>query len=186
MLVCTIAAFSQSEGEGKAKHPDEDKSLLQKPLFIEPSPLRYPEIQYPFNTLSGNSTIKGGLMDMNNIGATLLWNRSSKTSLEGGAFILQQYGYTLNSKYTGVGLKMKFNYHFNSKYNLSLWGQYLLNRNNDPFIRIIDNQSKDGIGLSLEYNPNANVKLSIDVSTYDFYSPKKISFQVEGKASFKF
>lgn len=186
MLVCTIAAFSQSEGEGKAKHPDEDKSLLQKPLFIEPSPLRYPEIQYPFNALSGNSTIKGGLMDMNNIGATLLWKRSSKTSLEGGAFILQQYGYTLNSKYTGVGLKMKFNYHFNSKYNLSLWGQYLLNRNNDPFIRIIDNQSKDGIGLSLEYNPNANVKLSIDVSTYDFYSPKKISFQVEGKASFKF
>lgn len=217
VMTCSVAAFAQKESNDNTKYPYADKSSSPKALFLETSPLRYPDVLYPFNALPGSKTllpyrnipihyelrdsiklnpfylspysirtIKGGMMDINNIGTTLLWKSSSKTSMEGSAFILQQYGYMLNSKYRAAGLKMKFNYYFNSKYNLSLWGQYLLNRNNDPFIRAIDNQSQNGIGLTLEYNPNANIKLSIDVSTQNFYSPKKISLQVEGKASFKF
>lgn len=131
--------------------------------------------------------INRGVVDINNMGMSLLWKNSPNTSLEWNTFLSQQYGYTLNSVHTGLGMKLNLNYHFNTQLNLSIWGQYLLNRNNDPFVRAIDVEPKNGIGLRLEYTPNANTKYSIDISQQeDFTHSKKTAVQVEGKAGFKF
>lgn len=76
---------------------------------------------------------------------------------------------------------------FNSKLQLSVWGQYLLNYNNDPFVRASNSQPKNGIGIRLEYNPNMNTKISLDISKQeDFINSKKSAIQLEGKARIKF
>ena len=127
------------------------------------------------------------ITDINNVGATLLWKSTSKISIDWSVFVSQQYGYTLNSVYTGLGSKMNLNYHFNSKLQLSVWGQYLLNYNNDPFVRASNSQPKNGIGIRLEYNPNMNTKISLDISKQeDLINSKKSAIQLEGKARIKF
>lgn len=82
---------------------------------------------------------------------------------------------------------MNFNYQLSNKLKLSLWGQYLINQNTDPFMRLDNNQPRNGIGLKLEYNPNINTKYSIDISKQkDFINSQKSLIQIEGKAGFKF
>lgn len=131
--------------------------------------------------------INWGITDINNVGMGGLWQSSSKVSVEWSAFISKQYGYTLNSVHLSPGLKMNFNYRFNNKLKLSLWGQYLLNRSTDPFTRADNNQSQNGVGLRLEYNPNLNTTYSIDISKQKKnISPQNSFIQVEGKAGFKF
>ena len=131
--------------------------------------------------------INWGIADINNVGMWGLWQSSSKVSVEWSAFISKQYNYTLNSVHLSPGLKMNLNYSFNNKLKLSLWGQYLLNRSTDPFTRADNNQSQNGVGLRLEYNPNVNTTYSIDISKQEnFISPQNSFIQVEGKAGFKF
>lgn len=132
-------------------------------------------------------SISWGIADINNIGVGLLWQSSAKASIEGSSFISKQYGYNLNSMHLSLGLKLNFNYLLSNKLKLSLWGQYLINQNTDPFIRLDHIQPKSGVGLKLEYNPNINTKYSIDISKQmDFINSQKSSIQIEGKAGFKF
>lgn len=88
---------------------------------------------------------------------------------------------------TGLGARMNLNYHFNSNLKMSLWSQYLFNQNNDPFVRAINDQPKNGVGLRLEFNPNINTKFSIDISNQEYFiNSNKSAIQLEGKAGFKF
>ena len=69
----------------------------------------------------------------------------------------------------------------------TLWGQYLLNRNKDPFIKSLDTQPKTGVGIRLEYNPNHNTKFSIDAGFREnSFDSSKLNYSVEGKAAIKF
>lgn len=131
-------------------------------------------------------TINWGIADIHNAGVGLRWQSTPKTSIEWNSFVSKQYSYNLNSVYVSLGTSINLNYYFSDKLQLSAWGQYLINRNRDPFIGLDYNQPKNGVGLRLEYNPNINTKYSIGISAQeDFYSPEPF-IQVEGKAGFKF
>ncbi|EKU92324.1 MULTISPECIES: hypothetical protein [Bacteroides] len=128
-----------------------------------------------------------GLGDIHNLGGTLIWKTNRRISFAGSVFLSKQYGYTFSSKHTSLGLGMAMNYQLNSQLALTLWGQYLLNRNKDPFIKSLDTQPKTGVGIRLEYNPNHNTKFSIDAGFREnSFDSSKLNYSVEGKAAIKF
>lgn len=126
-----------------------------------------------------------GLGDINNLGGALIWKTNKRVSFAGSIFLSKQYGYMLSSKHISLGLGMEMNYQLNNQFALTFWGQYLLNRNNDFFIR--SPQPKTGIGIRLEYNPTYNTKFSIDAGFQESaFDNSKLNYSVEGKASIKF
>lgn len=128
-----------------------------------------------------------GFSDINNIGGTLIWKTNKRVSFAASIFLSKQYGYTFSSKHTSVGMKAAMNYQLNKQLSLTLWGQYILNRNKDPFIRSLDTQHKTGAGIRLEYDYNSNTKFSIDAGFQEnAFENSKLNYSVEGKASIKF
>lgn len=128
-----------------------------------------------------------GIADINKLGGTLIWKTNKRLSFGGSVFFSKQYGYMFSSKHTSLGLRMGINYQLNSQLVLSLWGQYLLNRNNDPFIRSLDTHPKTGAGFRIEYNPNKNTTLGIDAGVQEgAFENNKLNYSVEGKARIKF
>lgn len=92
-----------------------------------------------------------------------------------------------SSSHTSLGLGMMMKYQLNSQFALDLWGQYLFNPNNDPFIKILDTHPKTGIGLKIEYNPNKNTTLGVGAGFQESaFDNNKLNYSVEGKASVKF
>lgn len=214
-LLCSITLFSQNSDNAIGNNSYEKKKQLQVPQFmpvLEPNQL-YPisllatsillsyqnnayidfklknssQLKHLYLSLFNTRSISWGIADINNVGVGLLWQSSSKASIEGGTFISKQYGYNLNSRHLSLGLKLNFNYQLSNKLKLSLWGQYLIKQNTDPFMKLENNQPRNGVGLRLEYNPNINTKYSIDISKQkDFINSQKSLIQIEGKAGFKF
>lgn len=128
-----------------------------------------------------------GIGDINNLGGTLIWRTNKRFSFAGSLFLSKQYGYMFSSKHTSLGVKMVIRYQLNSQLVLDLWGQYLLNPNNDPFIKNLDTHPKTGIGLKIEYNPNKNTTLGIGAGFQESaFDNNKLNYSVEGKASVKF
>lgn len=213
VLSCCITLYAQNSDDVTGNYSDISKRQLQvspvmsvselNPLDLLPRTvlpfsyehnahayfkLRKPLRLKHFHLSTFNSRlINWGVTDINNVGIGILWQGTSKISMEWSNFISRQYGYNLNSTCLSFGTKMNLNYHFNNKLRLSLWGQYLINQNTDPFIKLDNSQPKNGIGLILEYSPNINTKYSIGVSEQDIFINSRNSFiQVEGKAGFKF
>ena len=214
-LSCYITLFGQNVDNITGNYSHDHKSQLQMLQIMPIAELNcaYPTIILPTTILStyenipyvnwelkdefrfkkiylsifSTRMINRGVADINNVGMGLFWQSTSKISIGWSAFISKQYGYNLNSIDLSLGLKMNINYHFNNKLNLSLWGQYLINQNADPFIRLDNNQPKNEIGLRLEYSPNINTRYSIGVSQKkSLIDSQKSLIQVEGKAGFKF
>lgn len=214
-LLCSITLFSQNSdntiGNNSCEHkdqlqvsqfmpvlePNSPYSINLLPMSVLPSYQNNAYIDFRLRNSSqlkrfylsifDTRSISWGIADINNVGVGLLWQSSTKASIEGSSFISKQYGYNLNSMHLSLVLKLDFSYQLSNKLKLSLWGQFLINQNTDPFIRLDHIQPRNGVGLKLEYNPNINTKYSIDISKQkDFINSQKSSIQIEGKAGFKF
>lgn len=131
--------------------------------------------------------INWGLGDIYNTGLALHWSPFNKLSVEARGFLSMQYGYVLFSKATTYGASLKLNYELNNKLNFYIWGQYMFNRNNDPFMKYMYTQPKTGFGLGLEYKPAQNMNIGISVSKQeDIIDKRKYNIMIEGKAGLKF
>jgi hypothetical protein len=131
--------------------------------------------------------INWGLGDINNTGVALHWSPFSKLSIEAKGFLSLQYGYMLFSKSTTYGVNLKLNYELNNKLNFYAWGQYMFNRNDDPFMKYMYTQPKTGLGLGIEYKPTQNMNIGISVGKQeDIIDKRKYNITIEGKAGLKF
>lgn len=131
--------------------------------------------------------INWGLGDINNTGVALHWSPFNKFSVDARGFLSMQYGYMLFSKSATYGASLKLNYELNNKLNFYIWGQYMFNRNNDPFMKYMYTQPKTGFGLGIEYKPSQNMNIGISVGKQeDMIDKKKYNITIEGKAGLKF
>lgn len=131
--------------------------------------------------------INWGLGDINNTGVALHWSPFNKLSIEASGFLSMQYGYTLFSKSATYGASLKLNYELNNKLIFYVWGQYMFNRNNDPFLKYMYTQPKTGLGLGIEYKPTQNMNIGISVGKQeDIINKRKYKIMIEGKAGLKF
>ncbi|MDR1882103.1 MAG: hypothetical protein LBR26_04895 [Prevotella sp.] len=131
--------------------------------------------------------INWGLGDINNTGVALHWSPFNKLSVEARGFLSMQYGYILFSKSATYGASLKLNYELNNKLNFYVWGQYMFNRNNDPFLKYMYTQPKTGLGLGIEYKPTQNMNIGISAGKQeDIIDKGKYNITIEGKAGLKF
>lgn len=131
--------------------------------------------------------ISWGLGDINNTGIALHWFPSNKFSIEARGFLSMQYGYMLFSNSATYGASLKLNYELNNKLNFHIWGQYMFNRNNDPFMKYMYTQPKTGFGLGIEYKPSQNMNIGISVGKQeDIIDKRRYNITIEGKAGVKF
>ena len=170
----------------------DSKALFTSPLLGNPTFLnsdlsnvykfKYINLQ-PYN----QRVLQLGLGEINNMGATVIWQGSDKISLEGSAFISQQYGYIHASKQTLFGVRMNVNYQFNNQFKMGVWGQYLFNQNNDQFLKSMNAQPKTGVGIRLEYAPTINTKYSIGTGYEEsIFNTKRFNSMIEFKVKIYF
>lgn len=102
-----------------------------------------------------------GVGEYNNIGAYLKWNTFPNLSLEGGIFLSVLHGYHSRSKEIIYGYNWAARYDITNKLQLSIWGQYLIRKVNDPFLNYYNLTPKSSVGGSLDFKPKESTKVGI-------------------------
>lgn len=71
------------------------------------------------------------------------------------------------------------NYDITNKLQLSVYGQYMLNNSEDPFLSSDNHLSKTNAGSFLNYNPKENSKIGVGIEYQ--YDQRENKWKSEGK-----
>ena len=103
------------------------------------------------------------LNNYNTVGTSIRWSPFNNLSIEGGGFLSKQYGHILFSRHITYGYNWILNYDITNRLQFSIFGQYIINSNNDPFMNLNKEVPRTSMGAALQYKANENTKIGVGV-----------------------